>query len=88
MNGHNEQAVVRIAAATSGRAILVSGLTVMVSLAGLFLTGIDIFTGHRVRHDHGRRRGRPRLAVLPARRCCPGSGRGLTAASCPISAAA
>ena len=45
MNGHDEQAVVSIAAATSGRAILVSGLTVMVSLAGLFLTGIDIFTG-------------------------------------------
>ncbi len=45
MNGHDEQSVVGIAAATSGRAILVSGLTVMVSLAGLFLTGIDIFTG-------------------------------------------
>jgi putative drug exporter of the RND superfamily len=45
MNGHDDQAVVGIAAATSGRAILVSGLTVMVSLAGLFLTGIDIFTG-------------------------------------------
>jgi putative drug exporter of the RND superfamily len=45
MNGHDEQVVVGIAAATSGRAILVSGLTVMISLAGLFLTGIDIFTG-------------------------------------------
>ena len=45
MNGHDNLAVVGIAAATSGRAILVSGLTVMVSLAGLFLTGIDIFTG-------------------------------------------
>jgi putative drug exporter of the RND superfamily len=45
MNGHDELAVVGIAAATSGRAILISGLTVMVSLAGLFLTGIDIFTG-------------------------------------------
>jgi RND superfamily putative drug exporter len=33
------------AAATSGRAILVSGLTVMVSMAGLLLTGIDLFTG-------------------------------------------
>jgi putative drug exporter of the RND superfamily len=45
MNGHDNLGVVGIAAATSGRAILVSGLTVMVSLAGLFLTGIDIFTG-------------------------------------------
>ena len=35
----------RIAAGTSGRAIVVSGLTVMIALAGLFLTGIDQFTG-------------------------------------------
>jgi RND superfamily putative drug exporter len=43
--GHDDKTVVKIAAATSGRAIMVSGLTVMVSLAGLFLTGVDIFTG-------------------------------------------
>ncbi len=43
--GHDSDTVTRIAAATSGRAILVSGVTVMISLAGLFLTGIDIFTG-------------------------------------------
>jgi putative drug exporter of the RND superfamily len=43
--GHDDATVVRIAAATSGRAILISGLTVMISLAGLFLTGIDVFTG-------------------------------------------
>jgi RND superfamily putative drug exporter len=43
--GRPEDQVVRIAAATSGKAIVVSGLTVMVSLAGLFLTGIDVFTG-------------------------------------------
>jgi RND superfamily putative drug exporter len=35
----------RIAAATSGRAIMVSGLTVMIALAGLFLTGYAVFTG-------------------------------------------
>jgi putative drug exporter of the RND superfamily len=35
----------RVAAATSGRAIVVSGVTVMISLAGLFLTGVDLFTG-------------------------------------------
>jgi putative drug exporter of the RND superfamily len=34
-----------IAAATSGRAIVVSGLTVMIALAGLFLTGYAVFTG-------------------------------------------
>ena len=33
------------AAATSGRAILVSGLTVMAAMAGLFLTGYDAFSG-------------------------------------------
>jgi RND superfamily putative drug exporter len=35
----------RIAARTSGRAIVVSGLTVMIALAGLFLTGAAEFTG-------------------------------------------
>jgi RND superfamily putative drug exporter len=35
----------RVAAATSGRAIVISGLTVMIALAGLFLTGAAIFTG-------------------------------------------
>ncbi|HEY2507774.1 MAG TPA: MMPL family transporter [Streptosporangiaceae bacterium] len=45
MKGHDDADVVGIAAATSGRAILVSGLTVMVALAGLLLTGIDMFTG-------------------------------------------
>ena len=43
--GHDTQQALRIAAATSGRAIVVSGLTVMISLAGLFLTGIDVFSG-------------------------------------------
>jgi putative drug exporter of the RND superfamily len=35
----------RTAAATSGRAIVISGVTVMISLAGLFFTGVDLFTG-------------------------------------------
>jgi len=35
----------RRAAATSGRAIVVSGLTVMIALGGLFLTGYSVFTG-------------------------------------------
>ncbi len=43
--GHGTREALRIAAATSGRAIVVSGLTVMVALAGLFLTGYDVFTG-------------------------------------------
>jgi RND superfamily putative drug exporter len=43
--GRSDTEALRIAAHTSGRAILVSGLTVMIALAGLFLTGIDVFTG-------------------------------------------
>ncbi len=43
--GRSFPEALRIAAATSGRAILVSGVTVMIALAGLFLTGIDEFDG-------------------------------------------
>jgi RND superfamily putative drug exporter len=43
--GHDTAEALRIAAGTSGRAILVSGLTVMIAMAGLFLTGIDVFAG-------------------------------------------
>ncbi len=43
--GRSDTEALRIAAATSGRSIVVSGLTVMISMAGLFLTGIDVFTG-------------------------------------------
>jgi putative drug exporter of the RND superfamily len=42
--GRSFAEALRIAAGTSGRAILVSGLTVMIAMAGLFLTGIDQFT--------------------------------------------
>jgi RND superfamily putative drug exporter len=43
--GHDTKEALRIAAGTSGQAILVSGLTVMIAMAGLFLTGIDVFSG-------------------------------------------
>jgi putative drug exporter of the RND superfamily len=43
--GRSNAEALRIAAHTSGRAILVSGLTVMIAMAGLFLTGIDVFSG-------------------------------------------
>ena len=43
--GRSFPEALRIAAATSGRSIVVSGLTVMIAMAGLFLTGIDQFTG-------------------------------------------
>ncbi len=43
--GASTAEALRTAARTSGRAIVVSGLTVMVALAGLFLTGYSVFTG-------------------------------------------
>jgi RND superfamily putative drug exporter len=41
--GRSEGAALAAAAATSGRAVLVSGLTVMASMAGMFFTGDAIF---------------------------------------------
>src|SRR5438552_7451090 len=41
--GRSERAALEAAAATSGRAVLISGLTVMVAMAGLFLTGDATF---------------------------------------------
>ena len=41
--GRSEREAVENAAATSGRAVLVSGLTVMTAMAGMFLTGDQIF---------------------------------------------
>jgi RND superfamily putative drug exporter len=43
--GASHAQALRIAAGTSGRAIVVSGLTVMIAMAGLFLTGYAIFSG-------------------------------------------
>ena len=42
--GRGPEAALDIAAATAGRAIVVSGLTVVLSLAGLLITGLDVFT--------------------------------------------
>jgi putative drug exporter of the RND superfamily len=46
--GRSAAEALQIAAATSGRAIVISGLTVPISLAGLLLSGIDLFTGMAV----------------------------------------
>jgi uncharacterized membrane protein YdfJ with MMPL/SSD domain len=40
----NDEAALEVAAATSGRAVLISGLTVMTAMAGMFLTGNAVFT--------------------------------------------
>src|SRR5207253_11076538 len=41
--GRSEAAALEAAAATSGRAVLVSGFTVMVAMAGMYLTGNATF---------------------------------------------
>jgi uncharacterized membrane protein YdfJ with MMPL/SSD domain len=41
--GRSEQAALEAAAATSGRSVLISGLTVIVAMAGMFLTGDSTF---------------------------------------------
>src|SRR5262245_3620283 len=41
--GASQAQALRIAAGTSGRAIVVSGLTVMIAMSGLFLTGYAVF---------------------------------------------
>ena len=46
--GRSEKAALEAAAATSGRSVLVSGLTVMVAMAGMFLTGDKTFASFGV----------------------------------------
>ena len=43
--GHDKETALRVAAATSGRSVLVSGLTVMLAMAGMFLSGLLLFKG-------------------------------------------
>lgn len=43
--GRDAGTALRIATATSGRAVLVSGLTVMVAMGGMFLSGLLLFKG-------------------------------------------
>jgi uncharacterized membrane protein YdfJ with MMPL/SSD domain len=46
--GRSERAALEAAAATSGRSVLVSGLTVMTAMAGMFLTGDPTFASFAV----------------------------------------
>ncbi|HEU6446497.1 MAG TPA: MMPL family transporter [Gaiellaceae bacterium] len=43
--GRGEQAALEAAAATSGRSVLISGLTVMIAMFGMFFTGDPTFAG-------------------------------------------
>jgi uncharacterized membrane protein YdfJ with MMPL/SSD domain len=46
--GASNEVALRTAAATSGRSVVVSGLTVMVAMAGMFLSGMQIFAGFAI----------------------------------------
>ena len=46
--GAGEEAALHAAAATSGRAILISGFTVMIAMAGMFFAGSRVFTSFAV----------------------------------------
>ncbi|MER7751507.1 MMPL family transporter [Kitasatospora sp. NPDC097643] len=46
--GRDKADALRIAAHTSGHSVLVSGLTVMVAMAGMFLSGLTVFEGFAV----------------------------------------
>jgi uncharacterized membrane protein YdfJ with MMPL/SSD domain len=46
--GRSTHAAIEVAAATSGRAVLISGLTVMTAMAGMFLTGDPVFASFAI----------------------------------------
>jgi uncharacterized membrane protein YdfJ with MMPL/SSD domain len=46
--GRSSEAALEFAAATSGKAVLVSGLTVMIAMSGMFLAGNAVFTSFAV----------------------------------------
>jgi uncharacterized membrane protein YdfJ with MMPL/SSD domain len=46
--GRSPEAALEFAAATSGKAVLVSGLTVMIAMAGMFLAGNAVFTSFAI----------------------------------------
>ena len=66
--GGSTREALQAAAATSGRAVLVSGSTVMIAMAGMFLAGNATFIVVRDRHDHGRRHRDARLGHRAAGR--------------------
>jgi hypothetical protein len=79
--GRSPESALDIAAATSGRAVLISGVTVMTAMAGMFLAGNPIFASFGRRHHPRRRRRHARIghrapgdAVLPQPQGLDGEG--------------
>ncbi len=46
--GRDRQTALRIAAGTAGRSVLISGLTVIVAMSGMFLSGLAMFKGFAI----------------------------------------
>ena len=65
--GRGPEAALEAAAATSGRAVLISGFTVMIAMAGLFFSGDKTFISFGVGTDARGLRGHDRLAHRAAR---------------------
>ena len=82
--GAGKLAALEAAAATSGHAVLVSGLTVMVSLAGMFFMGDARRRRDGDRLDPRRRRRRARLADGAARPCSRSSATACTRSRLPL----
>ena len=90
--GRNKLDALEMAAATSGRAVLISGLTVMIAMAGMFLTGNSTFIGMGLGtilvvavavlgSSPCSRRSSPRSAIASTRaasRCCAVAARRVT----------
>jgi RND superfamily putative drug exporter len=71
------RAALEIAAATSGRAVLISGFTVIAAMAGMLSRRQPDLLVLRRRHDARRRRRDARLDDVPARDARPSSAEGL-----------
>ena len=65
--GLSEEAALEAAAATSGRAVLISGVTVLIAMAGMFMMGRQLVLRVRHRDDARRRHRDDRLGHGPAR---------------------
>ena len=66
--GRSEEAALEAAASTSGRSVLISGLTVIIAMAGMFFAGIQGMTEFGLGDDHGGRGRHVRLTDGAPRR--------------------
>ena len=84
--GRSEEAALEAAAATSGRSVLISGLTVIIAMSGMFLAGVQGMSAFATGHDPGRRGGHARDRSRFSRPRSPGSATASNEAECLSSA--